>query len=54
MGTIHRSPFRCRNCQNRFYVYIAPELHDAEAPGEVRTESAAAPKAEPAENPDIR
>jgi hypothetical protein len=25
MGKLHRTPYRCRGCQRRFYVYIRPD-----------------------------
>ena len=30
MWKLHRAPFRCRGCQNRFYVYIPREKDEEE------------------------
>ena len=57
MGKLNRSPFRCRNCKHRFYVYVAPERDEVEETEEtedtVGTDAEAAePKAEAAHNHD--
>ena len=52
MNLFHRWPYRCRNCQNRFYVYIAPAKDDVEETAEVE-EEAGRSKAETAQNPDV-
>jgi hypothetical protein len=56
MKWLHRAPYRCRNCKNRFYVYVAPERDEVdETPDAAETEpEAAESKNEPARNPDIR
>jgi hypothetical protein len=38
MGKFRRTPFRCRGCQNRFYVYIPHEKDEIEGDqGQVET-----------------
>jgi len=55
MEKLHRSPFRCRNCKHRFYLYIAPERDEEENEeplDAVEPEGdAPEPKGEPARNP---
>jgi hypothetical protein len=52
MKFIHRSPFRCRNCKNRFYVYVAPERDEADETEVPAQPGAEAQKAEATQNPD--
>jgi hypothetical protein len=30
MGKLRRTPFRCRGCSNRFYVYVPREKDEVE------------------------
>lgn len=34
MAKLRRTPFRCRGCSNRFYVYIPREKDDVQEPEE--------------------
>ena len=52
MKMLQRSPYRCRGCHKRFYVYIPKEKDEIE---EVEPEEAASEtNAETAHNPDGR
>jgi pyruvate-formate lyase-activating enzyme len=42
MGKLRRSPFRCRGCHNRFYVYIRQDSDEVEE----SAEAAETPEAE--------
>jgi hypothetical protein len=53
MKMLHRSPFRCRSCQNRFYVYVAPERDEAAEILHAEVPASAEPKAEVTRNPDV-
>jgi hypothetical protein len=59
MKILHRAPYRCRNCKNRFYVYIAPERDAVEETaeqeqGEPEQAEEGETKAEATHNPDSR
>jgi len=56
MEKLHRSPFRCRNCKHRFYLYVRPERDEEEETVDaVETErDAAEPKPEPARDQDLQ
>jgi hypothetical protein len=32
MGKLRRTPYRCRSCQHRFYVYVPPDRDDIDQP----------------------
>jgi hypothetical protein len=46
MGKLHRTPFRCRSCQNRFYVFRDKKELEETAETAARNADAAKP-AEP-------
>jgi bisphosphoglycerate-independent phosphoglycerate mutase (AlkP superfamily) len=54
MEKLHRTPFRCRGCHNRFYVYIRPERDDVEETAETsETPENGHSEAEEAHDPDV-
>ena len=59
MEKLRRTPFRCRGCHNRFYVYIPRDKEDVEETAET-AETSETPEAESgpsggegAHNPDV-
>lgn len=48
MEKFRRTPFRCRSCHNRFYVYIPPDKDEVEESAETE-ETADADTGEPSE-----
>ena len=50
MKAFRRSPFRCRNCKNRFYRYIPPVKDDLD---ETVDAGVTEPKQEAAHKPDM-
>jgi hypothetical protein len=49
MGKFRRTPFRCRGCQNRFYVYIPPEKDEIEE----EQDSVETPETETGQSDDV-
>jgi hypothetical protein len=53
MRKLHRTPYRCRGCHNRFYVYIPPEKDENEATVDADETRTADPNSEAVHNPDV-
>jgi hypothetical protein len=60
MLMLHRSPYRCRGCHNRFYVFLAPEkalaepVEEAAEDQEPEDRQPERENSETARNPDAR
>jgi hypothetical protein len=52
MLKFRRTPFRCRGCHNRFYVYIRAEKDEAEESAETPEIGTGQPDSEGTHNPD--
>ena len=52
MRKLNRAPFRCRGCQNRFYVYIPPEKDEEEETVDTAAAETGQPGAGTVHNPD--
>jgi hypothetical protein len=56
MAKLRRTPFRCRGCHNRFYIYVPRDKDDVEdvaSPEETPESESAAPGEEEEHKPDL-
>ena len=54
MGKLRRTPFRCRGCHNRFYIYVLRDKEEAATAAEpAETPETEAPVDESASKPDV-
>jgi len=53
MAKLRRTPFRCRGCHNRFYVYVPRDKDELEAPAETPEIEATDSNEEEEHKPDL-